>query len=256
MTTPETPSETPGTAPRNDRRRWRRAYLLGAGSVLAVELVVAAFVLHPPVSVAGTAVPAQPAPATPSRTEPATDGQDEQDDEDENADERDDAGGDSEPTRVTEPPATAPSGQRPGTVRLPNGGTATLVRQELGPDAVLPVPDDLGEATWWGAGLDAPSGASVFAGHVNWQGRVGPFAELWDIRVGQQVIVVDEDGSEFTYSVTQIVTLGKDELPARATELFGQSGPHRLVLVTCGGRWLGGTTGYAENRVVIAEPEG
>ncbi|MGI5996798.1 MAG: class F sortase, partial [Saccharomonospora viridis] len=66
MTTPETPSETPGTAPRNDRRRWRRAYLLGAGSVLAVELVVAAlvaaFVLHPPVSVAGTAGPAQPAP--------------------------------------------------------------------------------------------------------------------------------------------------------------------------------------------------
>ena len=98
MTTPETPSETPGTAPRNDRRRWRRAYLLGAGSVLAVELVVAAlvaaFVLHPPVSVAGTAVPAQPAPATPSRTAAATDGPAEKDADDENADVRYDMGRD------------------------------------------------------------------------------------------------------------------------------------------------------------------
>ncbi len=223
--------------------------------MLAVELVlVGAFALQSPVFVAGTAVPAQPAVAAPTdqdRAEPAADEQD-TDDTGENgaADDADEANEANEPAR----PTTAPSGQSPGTVRLPDGGTATLVRKELGPDAVLPIPDDLGEATWWGAGLGAPSGASVFAGHVNWQGQVGPFAELWDVRVGQKVTVSDDDGSEFTYSVTQIITLGKDELPARATELFSQSGSHRLVLVTCGGRWLGGTTGYAENRVVIAEP--
>jgi hypothetical protein len=43
-------------------------------------------------------------------------------------------------------------------------------------------------------------------------------------------------------------------LPGRAQELFGQDGAHRLVLVTCGGRWVGGHDGYEENRVVIAEP--
>ncbi len=139
-------------------------------------------------------------------------------------------------------------------MRLPDGGTATLVRAEVGPDSVLPVPENLDEATWWGAGLDAPSGASVFAGHVDWQGRTGPFAELWDVGVGERVTVTGEASETWTYSVTRILTLRKDELPARAPELFGQSGGHRLVLVTCGGRWLGGTTGYAENRVVIAEP--
>ncbi|WP_019809872.1 class F sortase, partial [Saccharomonospora halophila] len=146
------------------------------------------------------------------------------------------------------------SGQPPGTVRLPRGGTAELVREEVGPDSVLPVPEDLNEATWWGAGLDAPSGASVFAGHVDWQGRTGPFAELWDARIGERVRVLDDAGTEWTYEITRIFTLHKNELPDRAHELFGQSGPHRLVLVTCGGRWLGGTTGYAENRVVLAEP--
>ncbi len=243
---------TPGSSGPDDRRRWRRAYLLGAGSVLAVELVVVGVLaLRSPVVVAGTAVPAPAPPATvAAQTTPEPSEQPEPDpDRDESRDDED------EPTRpAVEQPAAAPSGQRPGTVVLPDGGTATLVRKELGPDAVLPVPDDLGEATWWGAGLDAPSGASVFAGHVNWQGRTGPFAELWDVRVGEQVTVTDDDGTTFAYSVAQIITLGKNELPARATELFGQSGPHRLVLVTCGGRWLGGTTGYAENRVVIAEP--
>ncbi|MFD2798892.1 class F sortase [Prauserella oleivorans] len=240
------------------RRDRITAYLLGVGSVLVVEVAVAAAVLVPPtVAVAGHAQPeppaatrqvtAKPPPATtpppgpPAPAPPAP------------------APGPPAPAPApAEAPApavrTAPSGQRPGTIRLPDGGTATLVRKQLGPGAVLPVPDDLSEATWWGAGLGAPSGASVFAGHVNWKGRTGPFAELWDVRVGERVTVSDAGGKVWTYRVAQIITLHKDALPARASELFAQSGRHRIVLVTCGGRWLGGNTGYAENRVVVAEP--
>lgn len=128
------------------------------------------------------------------------------------------------------------------------------MRKELDANAVLPIPANLGEATWWGAGLDASSGASVFAGHVNWGGRVGPFAELWDDRVNQTVTVTDHNGTAWRYRISQVFTLHKDELATRADELFSQDGPHRIVLVTCGGRWQGGSTGYAENRVVVAEP--
>ncbi|EIF00423.1 class F sortase [Saccharomonospora glauca] len=246
---------TSGTFGPDDRHRWRRAYLLGVGTVLAVELVVGAGVLALRSSTveAGIAVPASP-PPTAVRDTPEPSAHPETEPDEPGNDGRESAEPDEPAEPAVEQPVAAPSGQRPGTVVLPNGGTATLVRKELGPDAVLPVPDDLGEATWWGAGLDAPSGASVFAGHVNWQGRTGPFAELWDVHIGDRVTVTDDDGTTFTYAVSQIFTLGKDELPSRAPELFGQSGPHRLVLVTCGGRWLGGTTGYAENRVVVAEP--
>ncbi|MEU6645643.1 class F sortase [Saccharomonospora sp. NPDC046836] len=243
------------------RRRLLKAYLLGASTVLAVELAVVGAILVPrTVAVAGSPQPvaapqqtAQQEPPPPPSPEP-------------------------EPVPATEPtpatttaaPAAKPtttqapappardepvaSGQRPGTIRLPDGGTATLVRREVGPDAVLPVPDNVDEATWWGAGLDAPSGASLFAGHVNWNGRTGPFAELWDIGIDEAVTVSDDGGTVWTYRVTQIVTVHKDELPARAADLFSQGGRHRIVLVTCGGRWLGGNTGYADNRVVIAEP--
>jgi LPXTG-site transpeptidase (sortase) family protein len=149
------------------------------------------------------------------------------------------------------PPAQTQT-QTPGTVRLADGGTATLVRKDV-VDGVLPVPDGVREATWWGAPFDGQAGATVLAGHVNWKGATGPFAQLWSARLGDQVTVVDASGRVFTYRVRQLVTVHKDELPARAAELFGQDGAHRLVLVTCGGRWVGGRDGYEENRVVIAD---
>lgn len=146
-----------------------------------------------------------------------------------------------------------PAGQRPGTVRLPEGGTATLVRREVAPDGTLPVPDGVRDATWWGAGLEASKGATVLAGHVNWKGTTGPFAELWRSDKGQKVTVKDATGKTYTYRITEVLTVHKNQLPQRAETLFAQSGNHRLVLVTCGGEWVGGRLGYDDNRIVVAE---
>lgn len=160
------------------------------------------------------------------------------------------------PSTTQEPPPAQPAQpqntQPTNTVRLARGGTATLVPEEV-VDGVLPVPDGVREAAWWGAALDAPSGATVLAGHVNWRGVTGPFAELWQAELGDQVTVIDPDGRVFQFRVRQLVTVHKTDLPSRAQELFGQDGPHRLVLVTCGGRWVGDQNGYEENRVVIAD---
>lgn len=237
------------------RRKRVAGYVLGAASVLVASALVGAAVLMPPTdAVAGTAEPA--AERHVAQRQHTGAGQAEPSEKpDGPTRSRDEPASDEDANRDTEPEVTpAPSGQRPGTIRLPDGGSAALVRHELGPDAVLPVPENLGEATWWGAGLGAPSGASVFAGHVNWQGREGPFSELWQARVGERVTIADDGGTTYRYEVSRILTLHKNEVPARARELFGQSGRHRAVLVTCGGRWQGGPTGYTENRVVIAEP--
>jgi len=142
--------------------------------------------------------------------------------------------------------------QRPGTVRLPGGATARLVRTELTDTGVLPIPRGLGDAAWWGAKLGAAQGAALLSGHVNWEGRRGPFDELWRMRAGDQVSVVDARGGRWVYRVDEVVTLPKEALPAQAARWFGQDGPHRLVLVTCGGDYVGGTEGYDENRLVTA----
>lgn len=148
------------------------------------------------------------------------------------------------------PPSDKP---KPGTVRLPEGGAATLVRKEV-VNGVLPVPDGIGEATWWGAELTGKEGATVLAGHVDWKGAKGPFAELWRAGTGREVGITDSAGTQYRFKVSQVLTINKNDLPSRALELFGPRGAHRLVLVTCGGQWVGGQSGYEANRVVIADP--
>ncbi|UJW32191.1 class F sortase [Saccharothrix sp. AJ9571] len=143
--------------------------------------------------------------------------------------------------------------QSPGTVRLPEGGTAKLIRKEVTADGVLPIPDGLDEATWWGAKLGDAQGAALLSGHVNWKRQNGPFYELWRSTPGQEVSVVDTGGGQWKYRITEVVTLHKNDLPDHAQKLFGQDGPHRLVLVTCGGDYVGGTEGYEDNRIVTAE---
>ncbi|MEV6626887.1 class F sortase [Amycolatopsis sp. NPDC051106] len=225
------------------RNRLIAGFALGAATVLAVQFG-STVVTSPPVAVvAGTALPAAGAAApaaaptspSPTTTAPAVPAA-------------------QTPSSTAPPPPPPPPPQRPGTVRLPAGGTATLVRKDLGPGGELPIPEDLGQATWWGAELDAAGGASVFAGHVNWRGATGPFAEIWTAEIGAVVTIVDSAGKPWRYRISQLVTVHKDDLPARAEDLFGQSGPHRVVLVTCGGRWVGGSDGYEENRVVVADP--
>ncbi|WP_020664884.1 class F sortase [Amycolatopsis benzoatilytica] len=224
-------------------------FMLGAASVLAVELVTVVISSPPTTVVAGSASPAvaaagaapQQAAAAPPASSPSS--------------------APSSSAAAAPPAAPAenrpkppPGPQPPGTLRLPGGGTAAMVRQDLGPGNTLPVPSDIGQAAWWGAELDAASGASVFAGHVNWRGATGPFSELWNERIGGVVTIVDQAGKTSRYRISQLVTVHKNDLPARADDLFGQAGPHRVVLVTCGGRWIGGSDGYEENRVVIADP--
>ncbi|GLZ60963.1 class F sortase [Micromonospora sp. NBRC 107095] len=143
----------------------------------------------------------------------------------------------------------------PGSVRLPLGGTARVIRREIGGDGVLPLPDGIGDAAWWGSALSAGTGAAVLAGHVNWRGEVGPFAELWRAGHGGRVEVADEHGRYRRYRIIEVHTVAKADLPRRAPDLFGQHGPHRIVLVTCGGRWVGGPLGYEANRIVVGYPD-
>jgi sortase family protein len=244
------PSAVPSTraAPKPHRGRLLVGFALGAVTVLAVQFGSSVITSPPVAVVAGTALPAAgaaapaarpstPAPAPPPSPSPTTT-----------------SAAPAAPAARTSTPPPPPPPQQPGTVRLPAGGTAALVRKDLGPGGELPIPADLGQATWWGAELDAAGGASVFAGHVNWRGATGPFAELWTARIGGEVTIVDSAGKPWRYRISQLVTVHKNDLPARAEDLFGQSGPHRVVLVTCGGRWVGGSDGYEENRVVIADP--
>lgn len=154
---------------------------------------------------------------------------------------------------ATSTTTVVPTGVPVGAVRLPAGGSATLLRAGLTSDGALPIPEKLDQATWWGAPLGAEHGATLLAGHVDWKGQPGPFEELWRDQIGQHVTVVDSQGRDWVYRITEFVTVHKNDLPQRAEQLYGQRGTHRLVLATCGGAFVGGTEGYDDNRFAIAE---
>ncbi len=144
------------------------------------------------------------------------------------------------------------TGQTPQTVALPGGGTAKLVAEDLDADGALKIPQGLDEAAWWGAKLGADKGVALLSGHVNWKGGKGPFMELWQVKQGQEVKLTDAAGGAWTYRIDAVVTVHKSALADQADKLFDPDGPHKLVLVTCGGEYVGGKEGYEDNRVVTA----
>ncbi len=61
------------------------------------------------------------------------------------------------------------------------------------------------------------------------------------------------DGSSRRYRVDRVMSVGKDgELPLG--ELNRLDGPETLMLVTCGGEFVGPPLGYANNDFVFATP--
>ena len=171
--------------------------------------------------------------------------------------------GKDEPAIANGPGAPAPTptatqvqqqetGQTPATVALPAGGSAKLVAEDLDADGALKIPQGLDEAAWWGAKLGADKGVALLSGHVNWKGSKGPFMELWQVKQGQEVKLTDAAGGAWTYRIDEVVTVHKSELAAKSEALFNPDGPHKLVLVTCGGEYVGGKEGYEDNRVATA----
>lgn len=140
----------------------------------------------------------------------------------------------------------------PANLALPGGGTAKLVQEDLDANGALKIPEGLDEAAWWGAKLGADHGVALLSGHVNWKGRKGPFTELWQVEQGQEVKLTDAAGGTWVYRIDTTETIHKSELAGRSEQLFDPDGPHKLLLVTCGGEYVGGSEGYEDNRVVTA----
>jgi sortase family protein len=158
------------------------------------------------------------------------------------------------------PAANAPASQStpqdtglaPAHLSLPGGGAAKLIQEDLDANGALKIPQGLDEAAWWGAKLGADHGVALLSGHVNWKGEKGPFNELWQVKKGQDVKLTDAAGGAWVYRIDATETVHKSELAGRSEQLFSPDGPHKLLLVTCGGEYVGGTEGYEDNRVVTA----
>lgn len=118
-------------------------------------------------------------------------------------------------------------------------------------------PRDVQRLGWYSAsavpGEAGPVGSSVITGHINYQGQGTGFAEKFTTLEQGQEFTVFIDGEERKFRVT--------EAPYRLPKGSGfpdvvndTQGDNRLVLITCGGKFVGGELGYEDNIITVAEP--
>lgn len=144
----------------------------------------------------------------------------------------------------------------PQRVVLPGGVSATVESADT-VDGVLQVPTDVRRIGWWtgSAYVGDPFGATVLAGHVDSADQgIGFFARLLKIDKGDRVTVT-ADGHRATYRVRSVGLVDKQALADDGAAL-DQTGDHRLVLITCAGRFVPERGGYQSNLVVVAVPVG
>jgi sortase (surface protein transpeptidase) len=87
-------------------------------------------------------------------------------------------------------------------------------------------------------------------GHVDTKTQAAVFARLSDLDKGDRIEITNRSGKVVSFAVDSIQRTPKTAFPAQT--IFAPAPKPRLVLVTCGGDWVGGEVGYADNVIVYA----
>ena len=158
------------------------------------------------------------------------------------------------PLPTTSGPTPPPVVTDPTSLRLDAFGVTAPVVQVASAAGRLDPPDDPAQVGWWLASAPpgAATGTTVVVGHVDGPAGPGAFYRLVHARPGDVVTLAGHDGDGVAFRVVSLQYVAKTAgLPAA---LFDQTGPARLVLVSCGGTFDRTTDEYAENVVVTAVP--
>lgn len=160
------------------------------------------------------------------------------------------------PTAAPPPaPAPVPLVPDPDRLRVPDVGVdVPVVPVGVLAGGALELPEEPDAVGWWLAGAvpGADEGTVVLAGHVDTVVGRGVMADVLDAPLGAVVEVGDGRGGTVAYRLVERRVLPKSSpLPA---DLLAAAGPHRLVLVTCGGDFDRRTRHYTDNVVLLAVP--
>ncbi|MEV1328727.1 class F sortase [Micromonospora costi] len=107
------------------------------------------------------------------------------------------------------------------------------------------------ETGWYDRGpTPGEPGPAVIVGHVDTKDGPSVFYDLHKLKPGDTVEVTRADRSVVVFRVDSVERFPKDRLPA--DRIYGHKGPPGLRLITCGGDFVGGRTGYEDNLIAFA----
>lgn len=144
----------------------------------------------------------------------------------------------------------------PASLAVPSLGVrADVVGVGTSEDGAMEIPRDGATIGWyrWGPEAGAAQGNTVLSGHVSTRaGGPGALAPLAEVQVGDALEVRTASGALLPYRVVSLETITKSVLPV--DRIFAREGPHRLVVITCGGPFQPELGSFRDNVVVVAEP--
>ncbi|HEX7744873.1 MAG TPA: class F sortase, partial [Micromonosporaceae bacterium] len=154
------------------------------------------------------------------------------------------------------PPRETPvlTASQPVGITIPSLNVRAVVHNVgIAPDGTIAVPplERANEAGWYDQSrTPGELGPAVIVGHVD--SRAGPavFYQLNRMRPGDRVEVARQDRTVAVFEVSRIDRFSKSNIPV--DQVYGDVDRPNLRLITCGGPWVGGQTGYADNVIVFA----
>jgi len=142
----------------------------------------------------------------------------------------------------------------PTRISIPSLGVrAKVIEVGRAADGSIATPaTDPAEATGWYRLGPTPGelGTAVIVGHIDTDSQPAVFHKLPELRKGKLIEVNREDRRVATFTVESVETFPKTSFPT--DRVFEETDRPRLVLVTCGGTWVGGDIGYSDNVIVFA----
>jgi LPXTG-site transpeptidase (sortase) family protein len=144
----------------------------------------------------------------------------------------------------------------PADLRLPTLEIEATVEPVGTTNRVLEIPPKPTVVGWWkdGAKPGGNDGTVVLTAHLDSRTYgVGPFVKAKDLKRGDPMTLRDAKGRTYRYTVDRVDTFEKQALPYE--RLFRQSGPERVVFVTCGGSYDADNGGWDSNVVVTFSKE-
>ena len=116
----------------------------------------------------------------------------------------------------------------------------------------LQVPNT-GTVAGWFSGAPTPGqlGPAIVVGHVDWNGKLGIFFRLKELKVGDRIYLKRADGKTVTYAVTSTLIVPKLNFPTE--RVYGNINFAGLRLITCGGKFDYKLKRHVDNVIVFAK---
>ncbi len=150
---------------------------------------------------------------------------------------------------VAPAPSSAPVVAAPQALEIPAiGAMSSLIPLGLTADGQHEVPplEQQFQAGWFEPGPEpGQNGPAIILGHVNGDGKLGVFADLDDVEVGDDVVV---DGRVFR--IYEVLRVDKHAFPR--DRVYGNTDRPELRVITCGGVFDEAAGSYEDNVIVFA----